>query len=408
MQIAMVMGEEWAAWVEEWGSKLNDRTSKRTASAVFLCCLQTRDGAMCIMEGYMKKRALLFIFAGMLLASPSWAALYDLQLSSEDIVLQPRYPIAKQPVRIYATVQNLGERDTEATIEFFDGERKIGSKFVSVRTGGRPDEVWLEWTPMSEGDHLLRVRLVSDSDTPDEDLTNGSATLEVYADRDTDEDTYPDRVDQDDDNDGTLDVNDQFPLDPRRQKDTDKDGIDDKEDNDIDNDGLTNTQEREVGTDPLRRDTDGDGVGDKDDVYPLDRTRSAREIPKPVVVTPPAPTLVAATKPATTPTVSVKNAIAAVPAPVAPAMAVNVSATSSSDAIQPVTPDVLKVLGIETGTSTAVMGAAEPTVQEEAVTNPSLQEEEESSSAMVPILWGLAIVSAVLGGWFLFKSRSVE
>ncbi len=354
----------------------------------------------------MKKRALLFIFAGMLLATPSWAALYDLQLSSEDIVLQPRYPIAKQPVRIYATVQNLGERDTEATIEFFDGERKIGSKFVSVRTGGRPDEVWLEWTPMSEGDHLLRVRLVSDSDTPDEDLSNGTATFEVYADRDTDEDTYPDRVDQDDDNDGTLDVNDQFPLDPRRQKDTDNDGIDDKEDNDIDNDGLTNAQEREVGTDPLRRDTDGDGVGDKDDVYPLDRTRSAREVPKPVV-TPPVPTPTAATKPAVPPT-NGKNTTATVPVPVAPVVAVNVGATTSSDAIQPVTPDVLKVLGIEAGTSTAGTVAVEPAVQEEGVASPSLQEEEESSSAMVPILWGLAIVSAVLGGWFLFKSRSAE
>ncbi|MBP6945089.1 hypothetical protein KBD61_04715 [Patescibacteria group bacterium] len=351
----------------------------------------------------MKKRALLFIFAGMLLATPSWAALYDLQLATDDIVLQPRYPIAKQPVRIYATVQNLGERDTEAMIEFFDGERKIGSKFVSVRTGGRPDEVWLEWTPMSEGDHLLRVRLVSDSDTPDEDLTNGTATLEVYADRDTDGDTYPDRVDQDDDNDGTMDANDQFPLDPRRQKDTDNDGIDDKEDNDIDNDGLTNAQEREVGTDPLRRDTDGDGVGDKEDVFPLDRTRSVREVPKPVV-TPPTPTT--APKPATTPAPSVKNTIPTVPVPVTPAKEVNVSATSSSDAIQPVTPDVLKVLGIEVGTSTPVVETVEPTVQAEGATIPV--QEEEGSSATVPILWGLAIVSAVLGGWFLFKSRSVE
>lgn len=357
---------------------------------------------MCIIEGYMI-RALLFILGGMLLATPGWAALYDLQLATDDIVLQPRYPIAKQPVRIYATVQNLGERDTEATIEFFDGERKIGSKFVSVRAGGRPDEVWLEWTPISEGDHLLRIRLVSDSDTPDEDLTNGTAVLETYADRDTDGDTYPDRVDQDDDNDGTLDASDQFPLDSRRQKDTDNDGIDDKEDNDIDNDGLTNTQERELGTDPLRRDTDGDGVGDKEDVYPLDRTRSAREVPKPVV-TPPTPT--AAPKPATSPAPSVKNTIPTVPASVIPATVVNVGVTSSSDAIQPVTPDILKALGIAAGTSTPVVEKTEPQFQAEVSAAPVQKEEELSST--VPILWGLAVVSAVLGGWFLFKSRTTE
>lgn len=352
------------------------------------------------------KRVFPFIFAGilgMLLATPSWAALYDLELSSEDIVLQPRYPIAKQPVRIYATVQNLGERDTEATIEFFDGERKIGSKFVSVRAGGRPDEVWLEWTPMSEGDRLLRVRLVSDSDTPDEDLTNGTATLEVYADRDTDEDAYPDRVDQDDDNDGALDANDQFPLDPRRQKDTDNDGIDDKEDNDIDNDGLPNTQERELGTDPLRRDTDGDGVGDAEDAYSLDRTRSVREVPKPVV-TPPAPKPATVTPPPV-PGATGKNTTVAAPVPSAAAPAkVVLSAASSSDAIQPVTPEVLKVLGIETGTSTSPAVIDEQNVQEETPVFSPAQEDE--SSMMVPVLWGLAIVSAALGGWFLFKSRS--
>lgn len=92
---------------------------------------------------------------------------------------------------------------------------------------------------------------------------------------DTDGDGIPDNIDPDDDNDGVLDVNEAFPLDPTESADTDgdgvgdnadafptdptettdsdNDGIGDNSDIDADNDGLTNDTEEQnsVNTDPV-------------------------------------------------------------------------------------------------------------------------------------------------------------
>ena len=106
------------------------------------------------------KRFAFLLLGGFLFATPVFAApLHDLQIASDDITLEPAHPIARQQVHIYATVHNIGTGDTEATLEFYDGDRKIATKAVSARVGGRPDEIWALWTPMSQGNHLLRVRI---------------------------------------------------------------------------------------------------------------------------------------------------------------------------------------------------------------------------------------------------------
>lgn len=371
------------------------------------------------------KRLAFFVLSGLLLASPVFAALHDLQIAPEDITLDPANPIAKQPVRIYATVHNVGTSDTEALIEFYDSDRKIGSKAVSVRTGGRPDEMWMLWTPASEGNHLLRVRLVSDSDTPDENMDNNAIVLDMYADVDTDGDNVPNRVDLDDDNDGVLDTKDQFPLDVTRSKDTDGDGIDDKVDNDIDNDGLTNAEEARLGTDPARRDTDGDGVGDKEDVYPLDPKRW--KIAEPIKPVNPAPATVVppSTKPAAVPSVIIKPALE----PTLPSSGVmkaspsksNTSLPPSSSAPQPVTNDVLVQLGAASssldGASGVVSVPASPPIapsdatvlgaskQESDVIAAQSEKDRQSGGATIPLLIGLAVISGGVGVGFLLKSR---
>ena len=70
---------------------------------------------------------------------------------------------------------------------------------------------------------------------------------------DSDGDGLNDAVDPDDDNDGVLDVNDDFPLDPTESKDTDGDGVGDNADA-FPNDPNETT------------DSDGDGVGDNSDI----------------------------------------------------------------------------------------------------------------------------------------------
>ena len=84
--------------------------------------------------------------------------------------------------------------------------------------------------------------------------------------KDADSDGLSDILDSDDDNDGVLDVNDEFPFNGAEDKDSDGDGIGNNADPDDDNDGLSDVVEIELGTDPLRRDTDGDGWSDKEEV----------------------------------------------------------------------------------------------------------------------------------------------
>ncbi len=59
---------------------------------------------------------------------------------------------------------------------------------------------------------------------------NGAATPRFVDETDTDGDTIPDSIDDDDDNDGVLDVDDAFPLDPTEWDDSDGDGIGDNSD----------------------------------------------------------------------------------------------------------------------------------------------------------------------------------
>lgn len=98
----------------------------------------------------------------------------------------------------------------------------------------------------------------------------------------------------DTDGDGVNDKQDFYPLDPTKSKapDLDRDGIPDDADSDMDNDGLFNWEETgSVGvdkswygenppkpTDPRKYDTDGDDVNDKDDLFPLDPSRSEKQL----------------------------------------------------------------------------------------------------------------------------------
>lgn len=94
------------------------------------------------------------------------------------------------------------------------------------------------------------------------------------ADLDTDGDGIPDMNDLDDDNDGSLDAVDAFPLDPAESVDTDADGIGNNADLDDDNDGVLDAADAFPLDDTESVDTDGDGVGDNADAFPLDPTES--------------------------------------------------------------------------------------------------------------------------------------
>ena len=82
---------------------------------------------------------------------------------------------------------------------------------------------------------------------------------------DTDGDGIGNNTDTDDDNDGTLDTDDDFPLDSTEDTDTDGDGIGNNTDTDDDNDGTLDTDDDFPLDSTEDTDTDGDGIGNNTD-----------------------------------------------------------------------------------------------------------------------------------------------
>lgn len=179
------------------------------------------------------------------------AVLYDVSINANDIVFDPVYPILNQQVQVYVTLTNNGEKNVEGSAVFYVDDQRIGAKAFSVRANGRPEDVWLPWTPSSLGSHRVRVDIANDPDYPDANPDNNSVSEAAIVDVDTDGDGVPDRLD-----------------------------------GDRDNDGLTNEQEATLHTNPLKRDTDGDGVGDKEDFYPLDPAHTRYTPPAVIKPTP--------------------------------------------------------------------------------------------------------------------------
>ena len=101
-------------------------------------------------------------------------------------------------------------------------------------------------------------------DTEDAFPLDGTESL------DTDGDGIGNNADTDDDEDGTADASDAFPLDSTEDTDTDGDTIGDNADSDDDGDGVDDVSE-ETGCE-LNADCDADGVNDGNDAFPLDAT----------------------------------------------------------------------------------------------------------------------------------------
>lgn len=85
---------------------------------------------------------------------------------------------------------------------------------------------------------------------------------------DFDFDGAPDVIDPDDDNDGVVDGDDDFPLNSGEFLDSDGDGIGNNADPDDDNDGVADTNDQYPLDSGNILDSDGDGIVDRDDVAP--------------------------------------------------------------------------------------------------------------------------------------------
>lgn len=116
---------------------------------------------------------------------------------------------AGDPVRIYVALRNNTGSDLTGTVEFFDGEDRIGRKNVEA-LDGRIIESWIDWTP-TYGSHTLSATLsrielhTIGSSTEQMSITSELAQDTLFVDYDTDGDTIGNEDDSDDDNDGISD-----------------------------------------------------------------------------------------------------------------------------------------------------------------------------------------------------------
>lgn len=171
------------------------------------------------------------------------AATVDLAIEPDNITFSESTLYAGDEVRVYARVRNVGEVDTTAYVLFYQGGMVIGqSQPVSLRVGGNPDDVFVDFT-IPYGTFNIRA-VIQGSNPTDQNVENDSALTPLYT------------AIADDDRDGALNDNDNCPNEVNAQQtDNDSDGIGD--DCDVDD--------------------DNDGTGDSSDAFPTDATRTGQE-----------------------------------------------------------------------------------------------------------------------------------
>lgn len=158
------------------------------------------------------------------------------------------------PIKLYSVNNELESLNLSAVPNYISG----GEQYCVP--------ILIDVMEMQIGEFSQDVRFIHDGlNSPSIITITGEKVL------DNDNDGIPDATDPDDDNDGTLDDEDAFPLDSTEISDNDKDGIGNNADTDDDNDGISDELEIANGLNPLDAsdadtDLDGDGVSNANEI----------------------------------------------------------------------------------------------------------------------------------------------
>lgn len=185
----------------------------------------------------------------------------DLSIESSDIRFSQDILVSGDQVRIYGSIDNLGDEDVSGYVTFYQGATLIGdSLIISVLASGSAEEVYVDFVVPS-GAFNIQAQ-VRGTDPTDVDESNNTAITGKYI------------PIVDDDRDGIQNANDNCSTSSNEdQTDTDGDGKGDTCDADDDDDGLSDEVEQELGSSTTMTDTDGDGVEDQSDAFPTDSDR---------------------------------------------------------------------------------------------------------------------------------------
>ncbi|MFZ5365549.1 MAG: hypothetical protein ACOZBH_05160 [Patescibacteria group bacterium] len=219
---------------------------------------------------------------------------------SNNIWVSNTSPMLGDVIKISSVVVNDSINQFNGDVVFFDNNSAISSSMsFSLAPGDSSKVLSIDWTAAPQGDHRFKAEISNAYFTDEQgniEAIDGSffsqITDIIYVDVDSDNDSIPDKIEEnhgtdpnnpDTDGDTEDDDIDPDPTDPTvfSGPDTDGDGTIDALDTDKDNDGLYDWKEQEMGTDPKKYDTDGDSCGDKQDAFPLDAQKCESD-PEPV------------------------------------------------------------------------------------------------------------------------------
>jgi len=245
------------------------------------------------------------IIANLVFINTAFAYTGDISISGNSIRVSDNNILEGEKIRIYISVSNNSNKDLLGYTKFYINDKQTSADQAISIFAGKTDDVFIDWTADSYGEKTIKAQIFP-WDTEIDNPANNVQTLTIVVKRDTDRDGIENLIDNDDDNDGVIDTEDDFPLNKQEQYDTDGDGEGNNSDNDDDNDGvpdefddmplnpnetldtdkdnignikdldddndgISDIDEEKEGTNPLKNDTDEDGYLDNQDAFPTDK-----------------------------------------------------------------------------------------------------------------------------------------
>ncbi|MEK7122916.1 MAG: hypothetical protein AAB855_03610 [Patescibacteria group bacterium] len=84
---------------------------------------------------------------------------YDVAINSDAVTFVPSAIFVGEPVRIYASIMNLGAKDITGYVGFYQGPGLLAAPHpFSLKANSVTEDVWIDWTP-AEGRYNIMIKI---------------------------------------------------------------------------------------------------------------------------------------------------------------------------------------------------------------------------------------------------------